>query len=325
MIDRQLAWSNPEIAALVKRFVPCADEVWQLQHVDTPEALLFRDFMDDGHYAKRKGDGKTRQGIYAVAPSGKLLASWNARREDFVAARLEEALEAWEKLSREERLPKEALAAGGRAEDAYPEDGLALRVFTRDLPREDPPEGWRAKAWNIDHLWLSAEEAAALAKGALPERAAQRVAFLHGRDNARGQSRPYPAKSVKDASLTARVIGKDGDLVQLELRGAIHVVEAGTWPINDRFDQPALHERSFKGTLFGRATWDGSRFTAFSLACAGERRGATQYNERADDPGPAGLGMVFELAPKEDRVAPSWFHRYGWPVPPTSMSGSSSK
>lgn len=325
MIDRQLAWSNPDIAAQLDRFIPCADEVWQLQHLETPEAKMFQSFMDDGHYAPRKGNGQTRQGIYAVAPSGKLLASWNARREDFVAARLVEALEAWDRLPRKERLPEEALAKGGRPEDAYPEDGLALRVFTRDLPREDAPDDWRAKAWNIDHLWLSREEAEALAKGALPERAARRIARLHGRDNARGQSHPFPKESVKKASLTAKVLRRSGKTVHLALSGELHVAQKGTWAINDRFDAPAEHMRSFNGSLFGHATWDGQRFTAFQLACAGVRTGATQYNERADDPGPAGLGMVFELAPEDDRVAPSWFWDYGWPVPPTSMSGSSSK
>lgn len=316
MIDRQLAWSDPAIAALMERFVPCADEVWQLQHKDTPEARLFRSFMDGDHYAPRKGDGRTRQGIYAVAPSGRILASWNVRREEIVARNLERALEAWEALAPAERYPDVPLEAGGRPEDAYPEDGLALRVYTRDLPRADAPDGWRGKAWNMDHLWLSREEAAALAAGTLPERAARRIARVHGRDNARGQTTTYPDRAVEAARLVSRVLRRDGEVLYLELSGELAVAEEGVWSIDDRFDEAAPHSRSYRATLFGHATWDGERFTEFRLVGAGLRTGATKYNERADDPGPAGLGVAFVLAPEDDRVAPSHFGAYGWRVPP---------
>jgi hypothetical protein len=309
-----LAWSDESIQELLDEFVPCADEVWRLQRADTPAAKLFQEFCEEGHYGGRKKPTGTRQGIYAVTPTGELLASWNSRRVDYVKERMSAALAKWEAMSDEERLPAEALESGPRPEDHYPEDGLVLQVFTRDLPREggESCSDWRKDAWNVDHLWMSAEEARALAEGALPEAAARRLVRLHGRDNVRGQSRSYRDEFVTAAKLTSSVVERTegGRTLRLEGRGVVS--ETGRWRINDRWDGEAEHTRSFDGVMAGRATWDGERFTEFTLAWAGTRAGATQYNGRADDPGPAPMAVVFRLAPDGDRVAPSWFWDYGW-------------
>lgn len=313
-----MAWSQGNIVRLLDAFVPCADEVWRLQNAEGCESDVFRGFCDDGHYAARKGNGSTRQGIFVVTPKGDLLRSWNVRRPEVVERNLRAALADWKKLSKEERLPSGELFEGvRRAEDAYPEGGLALRVFTRDLPREDAalaPDDWRVRAWNIDHLWFSAAEARALVAGALDENAARRLVRLHARDNARGQTNGYPGTCVRNARLDARVVEREGDTVELELTGVADVHEKGRWRIDDHA-APREQERSFRGTLYGRATWNGTRFTAFRLAMAGMRVGATRYNERTDDLGPAPLAVVFELAPESDRVAPSMFWTYGWPIP----------
>ena len=147
--------------------MPCADEVGRLQRAKTPEAKLFQEFCEKGHYAGRTKPTGTRQGIYAVTPTGELLASWNSRRVDYVKEQMSAALAKWEAMSDAERLPEDALESGPRPEDHYPEDGLVLQVFSRDLPREDGEScsDWRKDAWNVDHLWLSAKEARALAEG----------------------------------------------------------------------------------------------------------------------------------------------------------------
>lgn len=319
MIDRQLAWSEANVAALLERFVPCADEVWRLQNTDAPDALVFRSFCDQGHYRDRPKSA-TRQGIYAITPAGELLGSWNTRRPEVVERNLLAALARWDAMDEAERLPEEDLFGPiSRAEDAYPVDGLALRAFTRDLPREDGTEGWRGRAWNLDHAWFSAAEARALAEeGKLPERAADRLVRIHTRDNVRGQTRPFPKGTARAASLTSEVVEEREGEVDLVLTGAAHTVHTGEWRTQDRGTEPSEQTRSFEGTMYGRATWNGERFTRFELAIAGTRTGATRYNGRRDDPGPAPMAIVLRVAPEHDRVAPSMFWEYGWRIPPPS-------
>ena len=298
----------------MERFVPCADEVGHLQRAKTPAAKLFQVFCEEGHYRGRIKPTGTRQGIYAVTPSGTLLGSWNTRRVENVARELTAALEVWDALEDAERYPKEALISGGRPEDHYPEDGLVLVVFTRDLPRENDarPDDWRKGAWNIDHLWLSSEEAHALAGGALPEAAARRLVRLHGRDSVRGQTQHYPDKDVTAARLEATVGLQDGGIKTLTLTGTGAASQTGKWSIGDGRAAPAEQSRAFSGSMYGKATWNGERFTEFELAWVGSRAGATKYNERSDDQGPAPMAVVFRLAPSTDRVAPSRFWNYGW-------------
>ena len=167
---------------MLARFVPAADEVGRLLRVSDAEARLFQGVAALGHYAARAGS--TRQGIYAMTPSGKLLGSWNSRQVREVQRQLRAALAAWDALPEAERYPSEALAAGPRFEDRYPEDGLALLATSRDLPRTPEtrdPADWRTHAWNVDHLWFTAAEARALAEGRLPEPAAIRLVRLHTR------------------------------------------------------------------------------------------------------------------------------------------------
>lgn len=285
-----------------------------MQRDDDPEARFFRSFCDLGHYGSRDSVTGTRQGIYAIAPSGKLLGSWNSRRVPYVQQQLRAALAAWEALDEAHRYPAEALAPGARFEDRYPADGLALVAYSRDLAREPDtrdPADWRTHAWNVDHAWFSAAEARELAAGALSAGAARRLVRLHSRDNVRGQTRAFPEDCVRAASLEARVVTQHGDTRELVLTGVASVREEGEWRTDDERGGPGREVRSFEGTFYGTATWNGARFTAFELALAGSRVGATQYNERHDDPGPAPMGVVFRLADPSDRVAPSQWYEYG--------------
>lgn len=299
--------------ALLASFVPTADEVGRLQRDTDPEALFFRGFAEFGHYGGRERPTSTRQGIYVVAPSGKFLGSWNTRQVAEVRRRMRAALDAWAALPEAERYPAEALAPGARFEDHYPKDGLVLLAYSRDLPRENDardPANWRTHAWNVDHVWFTAAEAASLAAGELEEGAARRLVRLHARDNVRGQTRPFPLESVRSARLGARVVARDGALATLELSGEARVSETGNWHTGGAGGTPEDTARSFDGELYGRAVWDGARFTSFELGLVGIRTGATQYNERADDRGPAPMGVVFQLAPEGERVAPSMWYEY---------------
>jgi len=320
------------VRGLAARFVPAADEVWYLQHSKGPEGEFFRSFSEKGHYGGRTTPTDTRQGVYCVAPSGAFLASMNHNDPRRVEGMLRAALEAWEKLSREERLggapPGDGERPRERLEARRPEGGLVLSVVTRDLPRaagEKEPRDWRAASWNRDAAWFTAEEAASLVPaearaGAAvewPARPARRFARCHLVDIVRGQSPAMGDGAVRTARIVSTVVSAEGARVALRLEGTLDLLEKGRWAVEGFADmrRPSEQERGFRGRLLGTATWDreARRFVAFEAVVAGDRRGATQYNGRSDDPGPAPQGFVLSLE-KADApvVAPACFWAYGW-------------
>ena len=157
MKGRQAVWSQPEIQALAARFVAAADEVWRLHNLKDPECELFQEFMDKGIYGDRT-DSSTRQGIFAVAPSGVLLADVNTTQPGPMRDMLTRALRAWDALPKSERFlpydPEARRAEIQRGEQRFPSDGVAMRVHVRDLPRAGQPADWRAKALNLDYAWF---------------------------------------------------------------------------------------------------------------------------------------------------------------------------
>ena len=134
-----MAWSDPELSAMVARFVPCADEVWRLQQGTDPECVFFQKMAEHGHYGGRPG--QTRQGIYVCSADGTFLASVNSNNPDRVLATLERGLKAWEELPAERRRlsPRSAIEPRHRWEDSFPKGGLVLSMITRDLPPDCDP------------------------------------------------------------------------------------------------------------------------------------------------------------------------------------------
>jgi hypothetical protein len=212
-----------------------------------------------------------------------------------------------------------------------------VRKATLDLPRGVPgevpaecpspdagagrrPADWRPHAWNMDHAWFWADEVAGWLPERLevgqsrrvPERLVARLARFHLVDNVRGQTPPFQAEHVQDAWLEVTVTDVQGDRVSGGVAGAVRVVATGRWQVDD--GPAAERTRGFDGRFLGRAEYDrgAGRFTAFELVAAGARHGATHYNGRADDPGPAPMGVVMVLAPDApaDRVAPA--HPWGY-------------
>jgi hypothetical protein len=328
VVARRSVWSNPEVQKLLAEFVPSADEVTSLQNRKDPEAKLFQKVAEQGHYAGRTQPTNTRQGTYATAPSGVLLASINSNNPQAMADMLKRALEKWNSLPDSEKWLEGELnaeAAKGRPEDFYPSDGLVLRQTTRDLPRESLPADWRGQAWNKDYLWFSKLEAESLvplpeigATSSVPKPTMLRIARLALKDTVRGQSYGYRPESIQVAELTTKVVSKKGALLELQLEGKAKAEETGNWPISGYRDMnaPTAQKRGYDLVLSGKATWDSSKqkFTKFDLVASGTRWGATQYNGRHDDLGPAPIGFLFELASDKpyDRVPPSDFWAYGW-------------
>lgn len=312
---------------LLREFVPAADEVWGLQNGDDPASRLFQVIAEQGHYAGRTTPTNTRQGIYATAPSGKLLASVNTRSADRVAEMLEDALAAWEAMPDSARLlsdddARRVVETPGW-ERHYPDDGLVLRVVARDLPRDKEMGDWRDQAWNQDFAWFTREEARSMVPAAaigasveIPERIVRRVAALHLVDFVRGQSPAFRARDVETATLTSTVTGIEGDLVQVELAGRVRTVQDGTWSVEGFRDMndPRQRERGIEVELLGRATFDvgAAEFTSFELAAIGTRWGGTQYNGRSGDLESGPIGFLLTRAEDDDRIPPASIWRYGW-------------
>lgn len=312
---------------MLESFVPAADEVHRLQKSEDKEGEHFRLIAEQGHFAGRTQPTNTRQGIYAAAPSGELLASINTRSAEHMAKMLRKALAAWEELPEDERwyagLGKSS--GGWRYEQNYPEGGLALRAHYRDLPRDDAPSDWRGDARNRDYAWFKKEEARRFVPeaeiGATREvdpAILKRLVRLHLVDIVRGQSPAYKLEHVERAALTARVTAVEANTLELVFTGDARVAAEGHWGVagykDMRKDEQSKQSRGFEGSLVGRATWDRERgrFSAFELVALGSRWGGTRYNGRHDDLGRAGMGVAFVLAPEGERVAPAAAWEYRW-------------
>lgn len=311
---------------LAKRFVPVADEVFRLQRGKTADARFFQSFCEEGHYGGRTRPSDTRQGIYAVSASGRFLASVNTRRAKDMVQMLERALKRFAKLKGAERelddARKKDIAAVRRIEDRFPEDGLVLRVRSRDLRGTEAPSWWHKTASNIDWAWFQKAEAQDFvpeelevgARRAVPERLVSRLVRCHLVDNVRGQTSAYKKRDVQKAELAAKVTAVDGPRVTLALEGATRAQQdKGRWP------------RGFVSELRGRAVWNTSsqRFETFELLATGKRWGRTRFNSRPEveqkkDPASEDyadpVGVLFELLPasRTERVAPAHYWDYGW-------------
>ena len=241
--------------ALAARFVPGTDEVFHLHKQKGAECDFFRGFCEEGHYGGRTVPTDTRQGIYCVAPSGRFLASVNTTDPRRMAKMLKDALAAWEKLPENERYLDAPPDPGRGGRIPFPEGGLALRSFVRDLPRENAPAGWRREAWNTDLVWFTREQARAflpekIAVGESRDGSADRFARFGLLDSVRGQTLPYRPGDVKQAALSSKVTKVDGDRVHLALHGRSHT-DAG--------------DRGVRVEIEGRAVWDKAkrRFVEF--------------------------------------------------------------
>lgn len=316
---------------LASEFIPVADEVGRLQRADDAECRWFRKVAEQGHFAGRTKPTGTRQGIYAVAPSGALLASINTTNGRRVAGMLRKALANWKNMPAEQRamsgeLPDNPQKSRSWMKRFYPAGGLVLKITARDLPREKRSYDWRERAWNLDFAWIRKAEARRFLsarptvgdKHELPAEIIRRIVRCHLVDNVRGQTKSYSDGDVQSAKLTSEVVAIKDGRVSLRLFGAARVEAEGVWPIHGSRDaaQPTRHTRGYDAKLYGEAEYDlkAKRFVAFELVALGDRWGGTQYNARGRDLERAPMGILFSLAgdTAAERMPPAAFWDYGW-------------
>ena len=330
MAGRASVWSDPEVLALARRAVACADEVWRLQRGDDDECRVFQGMADAGHYS---GKGGTRQGIYLATPAGELLASCNALNPEAVLTMLERGFHAWEQLPPEARARRVHIDRRDivRWEDSCPDDGLVLTSFVRDLPDSLQPSDAQGRRWNRDHAWFSRDEArdwlpATPRPGSrfeVPWRLVARLARFHVIDNVRGQGLPFATEEVAGSQIHGEVLSVDGPRVRLAYEGLTRAVADGTWRLGDNDWTPSKPwPRGHLTQVLGWAVFDleAGRFTEFELQAHGVRWGQAPVNGRHGDPGPAPIGTSFSLAgdAPADRVAPAFIDVYDadWVVAP---------
>lgn len=331
MAARRSVWSDSKVIELASEFIPVADEVGRLQRADDAECRWFRKVAEQGHFAGRTEPTGTRQGIYAVAPSGALLASINSTNRRRVAGMLRRALAKWKNMPPEKRrmsreLPAAPQKSRGWMKHFYPTGGLVLKMTTRDLPRKRRSYDWRERAWNMDYAWIRKEEArrflsarpAVGDKHELPADIIRRIARCHLVDNVRGQTKSYADADVQSANLTSEVVAIEDGRVSLRLVGAARLAAEGVWAIHGFYDaaDPKQQSRGYDAKLYGKAEYDleAERFVAFELVAIGDRWGGTQYNSRGRDLEPAPMGVLFSLAgdTPAERMPPAAFWDYGW-------------
>ena len=307
MAGRRSVWGDARVRELAQEFACAADETWRLQRGKDDESRFFQSFADKGHY---RAKGGTRQGYYIVTPSGKLLASVNSRDPDAILKVMRTGLEGWAAATAADRqLPDEkAFSAAHRWESSYPEGGLILERFVRDLAGSD-------KRWNRDFVWFTKEEAASLTKGGFaPKPLALRIACLALVDNVRGQTLPFAPTEIEQAKLQITIWPHEaGTILHLEMKGAMHAVAKGPWLLGKSdWTPPEDYPRTMRTTLLGHAIYDtqAGKFTEFELVAIGTRTGRTGNSGRGKDPKPTPIGFAFTLAKPGVRVPPTFLQFY---------------
>ncbi len=310
-----LAFSDPEIIRMAAEdFVPVAGDDWYQRRREDAEGAFFRSVADQGN----RGAG-SRQGIYCLTASGRLLAFKNHQDAETIKDTLEQALRAWNRLPDGERRPEAVRVPDlgkidARFVHAPPEGGLVLDVFTRILDRDGKGRMTRGSCRFTggdqaarDHLWLTGEEGRSLVpddprpgqRFAMPEPLADRLLRYHLVDDTRGEPPFWERDQVLKARLTWTVESVSDEVVRLNLDG-----EALLATNRD----PQAAKRGFDVRLWGHLRYDRVKKAVyrFEMLAIGDHWGRGMYTE-GERPGRQPLGIVFELAKGDnpaDRVPP---------------------
>ena len=195
----------------------------------------------------------------------------------------------------------------------YPEDGVALNLYVRDLPRQSAQVDPR---WNLDHIWFTADEVSGLIPEnpvtghsySFPQPLSRRIAKLHLVDIARGESPRWKSDDLKRVEMRLRVQQVTLDQIDLYLEGTVRNAAEPNYNINPFTRQKADMPRGVELELRGYLNYNRSakKFDRFDATASGLRWGASTYNARFDDLGPAPIGFALELAADSniDRTPP---------------------
>lgn len=189
---------------LSEDYVPVALDVWYEERRQDEAGAFYRALV-----AQREGlrEGHTTQGFYVARPDGHLLRGWNNRDPDKLARWLREHREASEPADDKTPAPAAAAEVDRRFARRLPDGAVVVDVFTRITAAEWPERdrGWMDDAMRTatgrDHLWITAEEIAALARREVPATLARRIARFHLVDDTRGEPPMWRADELLEVAL----------------------------------------------------------------------------------------------------------------------------
>lgn len=304
-----MVWSDPEIRKLSREFVTAADEVYLLYPEDAgnlarvkdrPEHVFFKKFGEAMPPGAWNHPG-TKQGIYMMGPNAEYLEGKFAASADAadIRARLERALKRWDALRGSAGYANKPVPAVKSALPPGVEGEIVFQVNMRDLPRgagdrsgarfesvdrsRDGMFEFTKWAWNEN--WIGLPSASAFVpKGdgtePVPAEVVARIAREVLVDNVRGQAQGWQAGDVREAVLTKRTLGVSGGTTRIEYRGRVRLEGGG---------------RGYDASLYGEGKWNGKAFANLDLVASGQRWGASRFNQREKDPGPAPMGVSLSL------------------------------
>lgn len=299
-------------------YVSVAADDWYQRRRRDAEGEFFRSVANQG---PRQGEGgSTRQGIYCLTASGKLLGYRNAGRNPGAMREvLAEGLKRWDELEDSIRRPGAiAVPDHGPADERYfrepPRNGLIVKVHARALDKTAGGQladaacrvGGGDEA-SRDHLWLTETEWRSLIPDSakpgltfpLPPAMAERIARFHLIDNTRGEPPMWRRDEVRKKDLQLTVERADPEHIVLRLAGeALLATHANYF----------LAGRGYDVQLLGYIQYDRPKdqIVRFDLVALGDHWGQGTFT-RGARPGRTPLGITFELAngnSPADRVAP---------------------
>lgn len=311
----------------MEQFIPVADNFSYTQNLSDASGEFFCLVAEQGHYGGRSLPTNTRQGLYACTINGELLASINTRDGNQVAEMMRQALQKWSQ-SVDQSAKQSPAGYDNRANnwyDVYPEDGMVLNLYVRDLPHQSAQVDTR---WNLDHIWFAADEVSGLIPGnpvtghsySFPQPLSRRIAKLHLVDIARGESPRWKSDDLKRVEMRLRVQQVTVDQIDLYLEGTVRNEAEPSHNINPFTQQKADMPRGVELELRGYLNYNRSakKFDRFDATASGLRWGASTYNARFDDLGSAPIGFAWELAvdsnvgrtPPQAIFQPTIFNQY---------------
>jgi hypothetical protein len=317
-----LAFADPEIIRLARdEFVAVVGDDWYQRRRNDPEGKFFRQVTDQAGRGSGGADGgSTRQAIYCLTASGKLLYWKNAGQlPEEMRKALRWGLEAWKKLPDSERKPGairvEDIKLDPRFTRTPPPGGLIVNTYTRALERDAKgalrPAESKVNGVNRepqrDHLWLTEAEWKALipaspTKGEtvpVPAAVERRIFQFHLVDSKLGEPVAWTRDQIRSGRLTLTVTEVTATHIGLRLDGsALLATNADV----------KKAERGYDVRLLGRLRYDvgKQRLDRFDIVALGDCWGKNPIYGQGR-PSRAPLGVAFELARGDapaDRVPP---------------------
>ncbi len=315
-------WTDPRLIEISEKFIPAADEVWRLQRSKDPDALIFQEMANQGHY---RGEGATRQGIYVCSADGTFLSSINTLNPEEVLKTIDDGLKKWEALPIKNRqghhMPK--IKVTHRWENSFPEHGLVLTTVNSDLISNSPNLVERSERRNMDHVWFHVTEVASWlptqAKVGMvyfvPELIKNRLFCYHLVDNVRGQTLPFAPQELKHAEISLTVTDLQESVLKLKILGYSDARAEGEWLLGQNDWTPSYSlNHGMKIQLMGNAMFDlnQEKFTEFEMVAIGKRYGKTELNSREFSPDTSYVGFYFTLAGEKDadKIPPAFVDIY---------------